>query len=78
LIVVGLGADVKLFLPDPPPVSKCFIIHSSGPQVHDRQVRRNLPHGCGGVSLPDVQVVVDVVGWRGGEGLADPPLPGKQ
>ncbi len=60
MIVVGLGADVKLFLPSPPPVSDRFIIYSSGPQVHGPQVRRDLPHGCGGEDLLDVQVVVDV------------------
>ena len=69
MIVVGLGADVKLFLPGPPSVSDRFVVYSSGLQVHGPQVRRDLPHGCGGEDLLDVQVVVgvqvpeDVLSW---------------
>ena len=60
LVVVGLGAVVKLSLPSPSSVAECFIVYSSGLQVHDLQVRWNLPHGCGGEELLAVQVVVDV------------------
>ena len=60
LIAVSFGASVKLSFPNPSSVAECFVVHPCGLQVHDLQVRRNLPHGCGGDELLAVQVVVDV------------------